>query len=63
MQVGSGYEVVPDDPPNENQPKDAPQGFRFIVPLFVHSGIIHLVIVMVIQWHIGTDIERQVGLA
>ncbi|TID18514.1 gb [Venturia nashicola] len=37
------------------------QWWRFIVPIFLHGGIIHFGFNMLLQWTLGRDIERQIG--
>ncbi|RDI83332.1 hypothetical protein Vi05172_g6728 [Venturia inaequalis] len=37
------------------------QWWRFIVPIFMHGGIIHIGFNMLLQWTLGRDIERQIG--
>jgi membrane associated rhomboid family serine protease len=37
------------------------QWWRFIVPIFLHGGIIHIGFNMLLQWTLGRDIERQIG--
>lgn len=37
------------------------QWWRFFIPLIFHMGIIHLLIIMMIQLYIGIKIERTAG--
>ena len=46
-------------PTNEINAPD--QWWRFIVPLFTHSGIIHLVVAVLPAWSFGRTIERSIG--
>ncbi len=49
------------DPLLVNAPVTPNQWPRFIVPLFLHSGIIHAVLLLAIQYYFGAKIERQAG--
>lgn len=41
---------------------DSPnQWYRFIVPMFLHAGIIHIGFNMLLQMTLGRDLERQIG--
>lgn len=44
-----------DDKPEPNQ------SFRFIVPIFLHAGIIHIALNFFAQLTIGADMEREIG--
>lgn len=37
------------------------QWFRFIVPMFLHAGLIHLGFNMLLQLTLGRDMEKQIG--
>lgn len=37
------------------------QWFRFITPIFLHAGIIHLLLNMLAQWTLSAQIEREMG--
>jgi membrane associated rhomboid family serine protease len=37
------------------------QWFRFIVPIFLHGGIIHIGFNMLLQMTLGRDMEKQIG--
>jgi membrane associated rhomboid family serine protease len=58
-----GFKPVPnprpggsiDDKPEPNQ------WFRFIVPIFLHAGLVHIIFNMLAQLTIGSDMERQIG--
>jgi membrane associated rhomboid family serine protease len=49
------------DAATPNVPKSPNQWPRFIVPLFLHSGIIHAVLLLGVQYYFGSKIERQAG--
>jgi hypothetical protein len=56
-----GYEIEADST-LRNVPKSPNQWFRFIVPLYLHAGLIHLVIILFIQLYAGCQIETEVSL-
>lgn len=35
--------------------------FRFILPIFLHVGIVHLLLNMLAQLTIGAQVEREMG--
>ncbi|PWW79660.1 rhomboid-domain-containing protein [Tuber magnatum] len=37
------------------------QWYRFITPIFLHAGLIHIAFNMLVQLKIGTDMEREIG--
>lgn len=37
------------------------QWWRFIVPIFLHAGIIHIGFNMLLQWTLGRDMEKEIG--
>ena len=37
------------------------QWFRFIVPMFLHAGVIHLLFNMLLQLTLGRDMEKEIG--
>ena len=47
-----------DDFPDQSQGN---QWWRFLIPLIFHMGIIHLLIIVMIQLYIGIKIERTAG--
>ncbi|QDS76185.1 hypothetical protein FKW77_008116 [Venturia effusa] len=55
---GSGMNL--DKQANGTYPKPN-QWWRFIVPIFMHGGIIHIGFNMLLQWTLGRDVERQIG--
>ncbi len=46
---------------NANQKPEPNQWFRFIIPMFMHSGLIHIGFNMLLQLTIGRDMERSIG--
>ncbi|OJD11355.1 hypothetical protein AJ78_07857 [Emergomyces pasteurianus Ep9510] len=54
---------IPDPQPNGSleQSPEPNQWFRFIVPMFLHAGLIHIGFNMMAQLTIGADIERTIG--
>ncbi|PKY05571.1 putative S54 family peptidase [Aspergillus campestris IBT 28561] len=58
-----GFSGVPD--PVGNQPLDSHpqpnQWYRFIIPMFLHSGFVHIGFNMVVQLTMGVDMERMIG--
>lgn len=47
--------------PDDNELLDPNQWPRFIAPLFIHSGAIHFIIMIIAQLYLGTPIERSIG--
>jgi membrane associated rhomboid family serine protease len=39
------------------------QWFRFITPIFLHAGIIHLLLNMFAQWFLSGQVEQDMGSA
>ncbi|KAF2199744.1 rhomboid-domain-containing protein [Delitschia confertaspora ATCC 74209] len=37
------------------------QWWRFIVPMFLHAGLIHIGFNMLLQWTLGRDMEKEIG--
>ena len=37
------------------------QGYRFFSPIFIHAGIIHVVVNLLIHFQVGSDLERNIG--
>ncbi len=37
------------------------QWFRFILPIFLHAGLIHIAFNMLLQWIMGRDMEKAIG--
>ncbi|KAK4103819.1 rhomboid-domain-containing protein [Parathielavia hyrcaniae] len=60
-----GFGGVPEPAYNPNTPltvKPAPnQWFRFIVPIFLHAGLIHIGFNMLLQLTLGRDMEKSIG--
>ncbi|KAL8715398.1 MAG: hypothetical protein Q9220_000731 [cf. Caloplaca sp. 1 TL-2023] len=45
-----------------NGPNEFPnQWYRFIVPMFLHAGLIHIGFNLVLQLTLGRDVEREIG--
>lgn len=47
--------------PTQNKIEEPNQWYRFIAPLFVHSGAIQVILVLYLQQVIGCPIERSIG--
>lgn len=43
------------------QPPEPNQWFRFIVPIFLHAGLIHIGFNMLLQLTLGRDMEKHIG--
>lgn len=57
-----GFGGVPNPVPNDPDQKPEPnQWFRFITPIFMHAGLIHIGFNMLIQLTLGKDMERAIG--
>ncbi|KAI0005689.1 rhomboid-domain-containing protein [Xylariaceae sp. FL0662B] len=60
-----GFSGVPNpewDPENGLSQTPAPnQWFRFIIPIFMHAGIIHIGFNLLLQLTMGKEIERAIG--
>ncbi|GAB1214665.1 hypothetical protein ATERTT37_003829 [Aspergillus terreus] len=58
-----GFNGVPNPTVNGSlDAKPAPnQWWRFIIPMFLHSGIIHIGFNLLVQMTMGADMERMVG--
>lgn len=37
------------------------QWWRFIVPIFLHAGIVHIGFNMLLQWKLGSELEKDIG--
>eukprot|EP00041_Stephanoeca_diplocostata_P032880 m.1067731 g.1067731 ORF g.1067731 m.1067731 type:complete len:832 (-) comp24223_c1_seq7:1321-3816(-) len=57
----TGIKPAVQDKPAQNQVANPNQWFRFIAPLFIHSGGIHFFLVAIVQLYIGRPIERSIG--
>jgi membrane associated rhomboid family serine protease len=55
---GFGLNLTPKSDGSQPQPN---QWFRFITPIFLHGGIIHIGFNMLLQWTLGRDMELQIG--
>jgi hypothetical protein len=50
--------------PDDNSPNDPArpdQWWRLIWPIFMHAGVIHFMLCVMIQWVVGCQIERTAG--
>ena len=58
-----GFEGVPNPQPNGSlDEKPAPnQWWRFIIPIFIHAGIIHIGFNLLLQLTLGRDVEKLIG--
>ncbi|OKL57501.1 putative rhomboid protein [Talaromyces atroroseus] len=58
-----GFGGVPNPKPHgslSDQP-EPDQWFRFIIPMFLHAGIIHIGFNMLMQMTVGAEMERMIG--
>jgi membrane associated rhomboid family serine protease len=58
-----GFDGVPNPHPNgslDDKPEPN-QWFRFIIPMFLHSGFIHIGFNLLVQMTMGADMERTIG--
>ncbi|KAH8146252.1 uncharacterized protein LAJ45_09694 [Morchella importuna] len=58
---GFGGDEIPKDLGGKSSSKEPDQWWRFIVPMFLHAGIIHIGFNMLFQLRIGVDMEREIG--
>lgn len=56
---GFGGRDIPDDFSQGGKPN---QWYRFIVPIFLHVGLIHLLFNLFVQILLGGDMERKIGV-
>lgn len=58
-----GFSGVPNPVPNGSlDDKPAPnQWYRFIIPMFLHGGFIHIGFNLLVQMTMGADMERMIG--
>lgn len=59
---GFGGSGIPKELGGTSSGKEPDQWWRFIVPMFLHAGIIHITFNMVFQLRIGVDMEREIGI-
>ncbi|KAI5810922.1 rhomboid family membrane protein-like protein [Peziza echinospora] len=45
----------------KDNPEHPNQWFRFITPIFLHAGIVHIGFNMLLQLRLGADMERDIG--
>lgn len=58
-----GFGGVPDNHANGSLDDPAPnQWWRFIIPMFLHAGFIHIGFNLLVQMTMGADMERMVGM-
>lgn len=43
-------------------PCDETEWFRFIVPIFLHVGVVHFLLNMLAQWMVAGQLEREMGM-
>jgi membrane associated rhomboid family serine protease len=55
---GFGLNLTPKAGGSQPQPN---QWFRFIFPIFLHGGIVHIGFNLLLQLTLGKDVERQIG--
>jgi membrane associated rhomboid family serine protease len=55
---GFGLNLTPQPDGTQPQPN---QWFRFITPIFLHGGIVHIGFNLLLQLMLGRDVERQIG--
>lgn len=58
-----GFDGVPNPQPNGSL-NDSPapnQWWRFIVPIFIHAGFIHIAFNLLLQLTLGRDVEKLIG--
>jgi membrane associated rhomboid family serine protease len=55
---GFGLNLTPKPDGTQPQPN---QWWRFIVPIFLHGGIIHISFNLLLQFTLGRDVEKQIG--
>ena len=58
-----GIDGVPNPVPNgsiDDDPKPN-QWYRFIIPMFLHGGLIHITVNMIVQVFMGGEMERTIG--
>lgn len=58
-----GFSGVPNPHPNGSL-TDRPepnQWFRFIIPMFLHGGFVHITFNLLVQMTMGADMERMIG--
>ncbi|CAI4211302.1 unnamed protein product [Parascedosporium putredinis] len=58
---GFGGVPEPDYNGNKDQSPEPNQWFRFITPIFMHAGLIHIGFNMLLQMTIGKEMEKAIG--
>jgi membrane associated rhomboid family serine protease len=59
--MGSGVPEQTYPTPFKDRKNEPDQWWRFIVPIFLHAGIIHLGFNMLLQMTLGRDMEKEIG--
>ncbi|KAF2643818.1 rhomboid-domain-containing protein [Massarina eburnea CBS 473.64] len=49
------------DQRGEHKAMEPDQWYRFITPIFLHAGLIHIGFNMLLQWTLGRDMEKEIG--
>eukprot|EP00039_Didymoeca_costata_P023778 m.8231 g.8231 ORF g.8231 m.8231 type:complete len:695 (-) comp3858_c0_seq1:58-2142(-) len=60
LRIGRSFEVSADSE-IRNTPVSPNQWWRFITPLFLHSGVIHAILILIVQYYCGKSIETASG--
>lgn len=60
LRIGNSFEIEADDE-IKNIPDNPNQWWRLFIPLFLHSGIIHAVLILAVQYYCGKNIEVTSG--
>ncbi|EDU42987.1 GlpG membrane protein [Pyrenophora tritici-repentis] len=45
----------------DDHSREPNQWWRFITPIFLHAGLIHIGFNMLLQWTLGRDMEKEIG--
>lgn len=54
-------DTVTADPKLRNIPDNPNQWYRFVLPLFIHGGLIHVLVISIVQYYAGKSVESQAG--
>lgn len=60
-QLRKGGLEITANPIYKNLPHNLNQWFRFIVPIFIHAGVIQAIVLLAVQLYFGCQIERHAG--
>lgn len=55
------FDTVEADTTLRNIPANPNQWYRFVLPLFIHGGAVHIVLVATVQFYAGKAVEIQAG--